>query len=74
MHVTKRFMHDTDVNVPLVLITFFNFQIYDWVINFPSQYISMWGFLSYMYDISMGHIVSTSPCSFFIAYANPFII
>jgi hypothetical protein len=31
MNVTKRFMHDTDVNVPLVLITFFNFQIYDWI-------------------------------------------
>jgi hypothetical protein len=28
---------------------------YDWVINFPPQYINGWGFSSY--DILMGHIL-----------------
>ena len=49
-------------------VDLFSFQVYDWVINFPLQYIDGWGFLRY--DISIAAHISTSPCSFFIAKRN----
>jgi hypothetical protein len=50
---------------------FYSFQIYEWIISFPLQYINGWWFISYV--ISVGHI-SKRPYSFFIIKTNYSII
>ena len=50
---------------------FYSFQIYEWIISFPLQYINGWWFISYV--ISVGHI-SKRPYRFFIIKTNSSIM
>ena len=47
--------------------------IYDWIVNFPPQYINGLGLISNDILVSKGHVF-TNPCSFFIDKRNSSII
>ena len=47
-------------DVPMEWVDFFSFDRYDWVVDLSLQYINGWVTLSY--DISIGHISTSSWC------------